>query len=131
MSDHRRYSHVENTAQHCRLGLFHDSDFAGGLEDSRNRPQEDFCAYLEVIHSYQEVGCARRTLILTEILKTQSRHQGETCVSSEVERSLPEVGCGRSKLQSHTVRLNLKLCFLDAGPRMDGIPALDLGDFGY
>ena len=31
--DHRQYCHVGNTAQHCRLGLFQDSDFAGGLED--------------------------------------------------------------------------------------------------
>ena len=32
--DFRQYCHVENAAQHCRLGLFHDSDFAGDLEDS-------------------------------------------------------------------------------------------------
>ena len=28
--------HVGNTAQQCRLGLFHDSDFAGDLEDSKS-----------------------------------------------------------------------------------------------
>ena len=28
--------HVGNTAQHCRLGLFQDSDFAGDLEDSKS-----------------------------------------------------------------------------------------------
>ena len=33
-SDYRQYSHVGNTAQHCRLGLFQDSDFAGDIEDS-------------------------------------------------------------------------------------------------
>ena len=27
---------VGNTAQHCRLGLFQDSDFAGELEDSKS-----------------------------------------------------------------------------------------------
>ena len=27
--------YVGNTAQHCRLGLFQDSDFAGDLEDSK------------------------------------------------------------------------------------------------
>ena len=31
MSDHRQYCHVGDTAQHCRLGLFQDSDFAGDL----------------------------------------------------------------------------------------------------
>ena len=35
-SDHRQYCHVGNTAQHCRLGLFQDSDFAGELEDSKS-----------------------------------------------------------------------------------------------
>ena len=34
-SDHRQYCQVSNTAQHCRLGLFQDSDFAGELEDSK------------------------------------------------------------------------------------------------
>ena len=28
-NDFRQYCHVGNTAQHCRLGLFQDSDFAG------------------------------------------------------------------------------------------------------
>ena len=30
-NDFRQYCHVCNTAQHCRLGLFQDSDFAGDL----------------------------------------------------------------------------------------------------
>ena len=33
-NDYRQYCHVGNTAQHCRLGLFQDSDFAGDLKDS-------------------------------------------------------------------------------------------------
>ena len=32
----RRYCHVGNTAQHCRLGSFRDSDFAGDLQDSKS-----------------------------------------------------------------------------------------------
>ena len=35
-NDFRQYCHVGNTAQHCRLGLFQDSDFAGDLEDSES-----------------------------------------------------------------------------------------------
>ena len=34
-NDFRQYCHVGDTAQHCRLGLFQDSDFAGDLEDSK------------------------------------------------------------------------------------------------
>ena len=33
-SGYRQYCPVGNTAQHCRLGLFQDPDFAGDLEDS-------------------------------------------------------------------------------------------------
>ena len=32
----RQYCHVGNTAQHCRLGLFQDSDLADDLEDSKS-----------------------------------------------------------------------------------------------
>ena len=35
-SDYRQFCHVGNTAQHCRLGLFQDSDFAGDFEDSKS-----------------------------------------------------------------------------------------------
>ena len=34
--DYRQYCLVGNAAQHCRLGLFQDSDFAGDLEDSKS-----------------------------------------------------------------------------------------------
>ena len=35
-SEYRQCCYVGNTAQHCRLGLFQDSDFAGDLEDSKS-----------------------------------------------------------------------------------------------
>ena len=38
----RQYCHVGNTAQHCRLGLFQDSDFAGYLEDSKSTSGESY-----------------------------------------------------------------------------------------
>ena len=34
-----------NTAQHCRLGLFQDSDFAGGLEDSKSTSGGVLCLF--------------------------------------------------------------------------------------
>ena len=35
-SDRRQYCHVGTAAQHCRLGLLQDSDFAGDLDDSKS-----------------------------------------------------------------------------------------------
>ena len=35
-SDYRQNCHVGNAAEHFRLGLFQDSDFAGDLEDSKS-----------------------------------------------------------------------------------------------
>ena len=35
-NNYRQYCHVCNTAQHCRLGLLQDSDFAGDFEDSKS-----------------------------------------------------------------------------------------------
>ena len=35
-NEFKQKCHVGNTAQQCRLGLFQDSDFAGGLEDSKS-----------------------------------------------------------------------------------------------
>ena len=46
-------------AQHCRLGLFQDSDFVGDLEDTRNQLPMVFCVFLEVEHLSPSVGCAR------------------------------------------------------------------------
>ena len=46
-SDYRQYSHVRNTAQHCRLGPFQDSDFAGDLEDSKATSGRILCIFWE------------------------------------------------------------------------------------
>ena len=42
---YRQYCHVGNTAQHCRLRLFQDSDFAGDLEDSKSTSQGILCIF--------------------------------------------------------------------------------------
>ena len=44
-NDCGQYCHVGNTAQHCRLGLFQDSDFAGDLEDSKSTWGEILCVF--------------------------------------------------------------------------------------
>ena len=53
----RQYCFVENTAQQCSRGLFQDSDFAGGLEDSTSTSGGLFCIFVK--HLCQSVGCAR------------------------------------------------------------------------
>ena len=42
-SDYRQYCHVGNAAQHCRLGLLQDSNFAGDLEDSKSTSSGVLC----------------------------------------------------------------------------------------
>ena len=44
-NDFRQDCHVGNTAQHCRLGLFQDSDFAGDLEDSKSNAGGVLCIF--------------------------------------------------------------------------------------
>ena len=44
-NDYRQYCHVCNTAQHCRLGLFQDSDFVGDLEDSKSTSGGVLCIF--------------------------------------------------------------------------------------
>ena len=41
----RQYCHVGNTAQHCRLSLFQESDFAGDLEDSKSTSGGALCIF--------------------------------------------------------------------------------------
>ena len=44
-NDHRQYCHVGNTAQHCRLCFFQDSDFAGDLEESKSISRAILCIF--------------------------------------------------------------------------------------
>ena len=62
-------------------------------------------------HNNADWDCFR-ALTLRATLKTQNRPQVELCAYSKVTRLFPLVGCVRNKLQSHTVRRNLKLFFL-------------------
>ena len=42
---HRQYCHVGDTARHCRLGSFQDSDFAGDPEDSESTSGRILCIF--------------------------------------------------------------------------------------
>ena len=44
-TDHRQHCHVGNTVQHCRLGLFQDSDFARDIEDSKSTSGGILCIF--------------------------------------------------------------------------------------
>ena len=44
-NDYRQFCHMGNTAQHCRRGLFEDSDFASDLEDSKSMSGGVLCIF--------------------------------------------------------------------------------------
>ena len=83
--------HVGNTAEQCRLGLFQDSDFAGGLEDSKSTSGGTLCIFGS--HTFVPISW---------MFKKQ------TSVSHSSTES--------------------QIISLDAGLRLDGVPALDLWD---
>ena len=56
--DYRQSCHVGNATQLCRLGLFQDSDFAGGFEDSKPTSGIIFCIFGSRTF-VPLVGCAR------------------------------------------------------------------------
>ena len=87
--EYRQQFYVGNTAQHCRLGLFQDSDFAGDLEDSKSTSGGILCIFGSNTFVPISWMCKKQTSV---------SHN-----STEAE-----------------------VIFLDAGLRMDGIPALDL-----
>ena len=68
-NDCRQYCHVGNTAQHCRLGLFPDSDFACDLQDSKSTSGWSL-ASSEVEHLSPSVGCARSELLSRTVLQS-------------------------------------------------------------
>ena len=89
--EYKQYCLVGNTAKQCRLGLFHDSDFAGDLEDSKSTSGGTLCIYGS--HTF-------------------------------VPRSWM---CKKQASVSHS-STESEIVSLDAGLRLDGIPALDLWD---
>ena len=90
-SDCRQKCHVGNAAQHCRLGLFQDSDFAGDLEDSKSTSGVVLCIY------------GSRTFVPISWMCKKQTSVSHSSTESEI-------------------------ISLDAGVRMEGLPALDLWD---
>ena len=80
-----------NTAKQCRLGLFQDSVFAGGLEDSKSTSGGTLCIFRS--HTFVPISwmCQKQTSV------------SHSSTESEI-------------------------LSLDAGLRLDGLPALELWD---
>ena len=62
-SEYKQYSHVENTAKQCRLGLFQDTDFAGDLEDSKSTSGGTLCVFGS--HTFVPISwmCKKQTAV--------------------------------------------------------------------
>ena len=80
-----------NTAKHCRLGLFQDSDFAGDLEDSKSTSGGKLCVFESHTFVPRSWMCKKQTAV------------------------------SHSSTESEIISL-------DAGLRLDGLPALELWD---
>ena len=63
-SEFKQYCYVGNTAQQCRLGLFHDSDFAGNFEDSKSASGGILCIFGS--HTFVPISwmCKKQTSVL-------------------------------------------------------------------
>ena len=69
--EYKKYWHVGNTAKQYRLGLFQDSDFAGEILRTQNLLRVEHCAFLEVIHLFQSVGCVRNKFQFRTVQQNQ------------------------------------------------------------
>ena len=76
--DYKQYCHVRNTAKHCRLGMFQDSDFAGDLEDSKSTSGETLCIFGS--HTFVPISwmCKKQTSVShssteSEIISLEAR----------------------------------------------------------
>ena len=73
-------------------------------------------------------GTVSRLEILQEILRIQNLRHEEFYAFLEVIHLFQSVGCVRNKLQFRYSSTESEIISLDAGLRLDGIPALDLWD---
>ena len=98
--DCMQYCHVGNTAQHCRSGLFQDSDL--DLEDSHST--SGWISGQRPSSVGDELSARMDALTFLESWVLSESH-----LSLEVEHLFPQVGCARSKLQCLTVPQNRRL----------------------
>ena len=78
-NDYRQYCHVGYTAQHCRLRLFQDSDFAGDLEDSKSTSRGNLlCFQKSNIHSSDGLPALDLKDEVTEVLRSWKSTESPT-----------------------------------------------------
>ena len=83
----------------------------------------------ETWHSTAELGYFK-TPTLQATLRIKSKPQEMSCVFLELAHLFQSAGCAKNKHQFLMAPLSLKSFLLDAGLRLDGLPALDLWDIG-
>ena len=69
--EYEQYCYVGNTAKHCRLGLFQDSDFAGDLEDSKSTSGGTLCIFES--HTFVPISwmCKKQTSVSHRSTKSE------------------------------------------------------------
>ena len=75
-SQYRQYCHVGNAAQHCRLGLFQDSDFAGDLEDSKSTSGGVLCIFGSRTFVPISRMCTKQNFSISQIHKIKDHFAG-------------------------------------------------------
>ena len=70
-NDFRLHCHVGNTAQHCRLGLFQDSDFGGDLEDSKSTSGGVLCIFGSRTFVLVSWMCKKQTAVSRSSTKSE------------------------------------------------------------
>ena len=68
---YKQYCHVGNTAKHCRLGLFQDSDFARDLENSKSTSGGTLCVFGS--HTFVPISwmCKKQTAVSHSSTKSE------------------------------------------------------------
>ena len=69
---YRQYCRVCNMAQHCRLGLFQDSDFAGDVEGSKSTSEGILCIF------------GSRTFVLMSWVCKRQKSESHNSTESEI-----------------------------------------------
>ena len=107
---------MRNPAQHCRLGLFQDSAFAGDLEDSKSTWAKQ-C----------RLGLFEDSDFAGDLEDSKSTSGGTLCIFGSRTFVPTSWMCKKQTSASHC-STESEFISLVAGLRMDSIPALDLWD---